>query len=185
MISWLIRFGNGMGDIDRGGGVSGKSREDEAGLYWVQWHVDHSQGIPESEYRTSSSDRSATVSLSPRYAEYMNRASDGSLSDRVFVSYHSNGANGTARGAIGLYNGNNDPDTATPNQLFLARTVAQEVTGLIEEDRDIALMILAAGDETEGPGPLVSSIAGHGAAFPIPVTVVPATLTDEDIADLV
>ncbi len=60
-----------------------------------------------------------------------------------------------------------------------------EISDLIEEDRDIALMILAAGDENDGPGPLVSSIAGSGAAFPIPVTVVPATLTDEDIEHLV
>lgn len=61
----------------------------------------------------------------------------------------------------------------------------QEITGLIEEDSDIALMILAAGDDKEGPGPLVSSVAGTSAAFPIPVTVVPCTLTDEDIEDLV
>lgn len=63
--------------------------------------------------------------------------------------------------------------------------VTQEIAGLIEEDRDIALLILAAGDDSDGPGPLVSSIAGGNAPFPIPVTVVPATLTHEDIADLV
>ncbi|PLU82015.1 universal stress protein UspA, partial [Sinorhizobium medicae] len=33
----------------------------------------------------------------------------------------------------------------------------------------------------EGPGPLVSSIAGKAAAFPIPVTVIPDLLTDEEI----
>lgn len=63
--------------------------------------------------------------------------------------------------------------------------VVQEITNLIEEDPDIALMILAAGDSNEGPGPLVSSVAGTGAVFPIPVTVVPSTLTDEDIEHLV
>ncbi len=127
IIADMIRFGNGMGDIDRGGGVSGFTREDEAGLYWVQWHVDRSQGIATSEYRTSSSDRTATVSLSPRYAEYMNREADGSLSDRVFISYHSNAGGGSARGILGLYNGNNSPGSATPNQFFLADTVAREV----------------------------------------------------------
>ena len=59
------------------------------------------------------------------------------------------------------------------------------IEGLIEEDHDIALMILAAGDANEGPGPLVSAIAGSGGAFSIPVTVVPTTLTDADIDDLV
>jgi len=127
VIADMIRFGNGMGDIDRGAGVSGRPREDEAGLYWVEWHVDRSQGIDVSQYRASSNDRSATVSLAPRYAEYMNRESDGSLQDRVFVSFHSNAATGNSRGVLGLYNGNNDPNAATPNQFFLAHTLAKEV----------------------------------------------------------
>jgi N-acetylmuramoyl-L-alanine amidase len=125
VIADMIRFGNGMGDIDRGNGVSTLPREDEAGLYWVEWHVDRSQGIPESEFRTTSIDRDAAISFSPRYAEYMNRETDGSLSDRVFISYHSNAAGG--RGVLGLYNGNNDPDTATPNQFLLANSLGTEV----------------------------------------------------------
>ncbi|GEO83639.1 MULTISPECIES: universal stress protein [Alphaproteobacteria] len=56
------------------------------------------------------------------------------------------------------------------------------INGLIEEDRDIAILVLAAGSSTkEGPGPLVSMIAGRGAAFPIPVTVLPDSLTNEEI----
>ncbi|MEM7576864.1 MAG: N-acetylmuramoyl-L-alanine amidase [Planctomycetota bacterium] len=127
VIADMIRFGNGVGDIDRGGGVSGQLREDEAGLYWVQWHVDRSQGIATSEYRTSSADSSATVSLSPRYAEYMNREADGSLSDRVFVSFHSNAGGGSARGVLALLNGNNRASAATPNQFLLANTLGREV----------------------------------------------------------
>ncbi|MEM9353055.1 MAG: fibronectin type III domain-containing protein [Planctomycetota bacterium] len=125
VIADMIRFGNGMGDIDRGAGISGLPREDEAGLYWVQWHVDRSQGVPTSEYRTSSSDSSATVSLAPRYSEYMNRSTDGSLSDRVLVSFHSNAGGGGARGTLGLHNTNQGGNT--PNQFFLADTLGQEV----------------------------------------------------------
>ena len=127
VIADMIRFGNGMGDIDRGGGVSGQSREDEAGLYWVQWHVDRSQGISSSEYRATSNDRDATVSLSPRYAEYMNRAADGALKDRVFVSFHSNAGGGSSRGVLALFNGNNNSNTRTPNQVLLANTLGREV----------------------------------------------------------
>jgi N-acetylmuramoyl-L-alanine amidase len=126
VIADMIRFGNGVGDIARAAGVSGRGREDEAGLYWVEWHVAHAQGIPPTEYRNlSQHDRDSTVSLSPRYAEYMNRQQDGALSDRVFVSYHSNAGGG--RGVLGLYNGNNTPSTATPNQFLLAKTLGQEV----------------------------------------------------------
>jgi nucleotide-binding universal stress UspA family protein len=61
---------------------------------------------------------------------------------------------------------------------------AEEIHSLIEEDQDIAILVLAAGNAKEGPGPLVASIAGKSAAFPIPVTVVPLNLTDEDIESL-
>jgi len=61
---------------------------------------------------------------------------------------------------------------------------AEEIHKLIEDDQDIAILVLAAGASKEGPGPLVASIAGKGAAFPIPVTVVPMSLSDEDIDSL-
>lgn len=60
----------------------------------------------------------------------------------------------------------------------------EEIHGLIEEDQDIAILVLGASNAKEGPGPLVSSIAGKGAAFPIPVTVVPHSLTDEELESL-
>ncbi len=130
VIADMIRFGNGMGDIDRGGGVSGLPREDESGLYWVMWEVNHSQGISSSEYRSTSVDRDAAVSFSPRYAEFMNREQEGSLSDRVWVSFHSNATGGgisNTRGVLGLYNGNNTPSSATPNQFLLASLLGHEV----------------------------------------------------------
>jgi nucleotide-binding universal stress UspA family protein len=60
-------------------------------------------------------------------------------------------------------------------------SAAEEIHALIEEDRDIAILVLATGSAKDGPGPLVASVAGRSAAFPIPVTVLPDTLTNEDI----
>ena len=57
----------------------------------------------------------------------------------------------------------------------------EEIHRLIDTDQDIAIMVLAAGAGKEGPGPLVQALAGRGPAFPIPVTVVPYDLSDEDI----
>ena len=51
---------------------------------------------------------------------------------------------------------------------------ADAVIRLIEEDEDIALLVLAAGTGAEGPGPLVSMLAtSAGAQFPVPVAIVP------------
>ncbi|MCB9992621.1 MAG: universal stress protein [Hyphomicrobiaceae bacterium] len=60
---------------------------------------------------------------------------------------------------------------------------AEEVEKLINEDQGIAILVLAAGTSSEGPGPLVSSFAlKTGGSLRIPVTIVPGSLTDQDIA---
>jgi nucleotide-binding universal stress UspA family protein len=51
---------------------------------------------------------------------------------------------------------------------------------LIKEDKDISILILAAGTAKEGPGPLVSMVVGPG-AYAIPVTIVPGGLSGEAI----
>jgi nucleotide-binding universal stress UspA family protein len=60
----------------------------------------------------------------------------------------------------------------------------EELHKAIEEDQDIAILVLAAGAGKEGPGPLVGAVAGKGAAFPNPVTVVPQNLSDDEIESL-
>ena len=60
---------------------------------------------------------------------------------------------------------------------------AEEVRALIEEDEDIAVLVLGASESTEGPGPLVSSIAATGSGgYPVPITIVPGNLSTEEIA---
>lgn len=71
-----------------------------------------------------------------------------------------------------------------PETMLVEGQTADEIRKLIEADREIAILVLAAGEATDGPGPLVSAVAGSGSAFPIPVTIVPATLTDEEIESL-
>jgi nucleotide-binding universal stress UspA family protein len=68
-----------------------------------------------------------------------------------------------------------------PEIVIREGSATEQINALVEEDRDIAILVLAAGSAKEGPGPLVSAVAGRGASFPIPVTVLPDTLTDEEI----
>ncbi|MGU3496487.1 universal stress protein [Xanthobacteraceae bacterium A53D] len=59
---------------------------------------------------------------------------------------------------------------------------AAVLQALIAEDRDIAILALAAGTHRDGPGPLVTALGGvQSAAFPIPITIVPGALSDEDL----
>ncbi|MCK8780331.1 universal stress protein [Rhizobium sp. NTR19] len=68
-----------------------------------------------------------------------------------------------------------------PEIVIREGNATEQINQLVEEDRDIAILVLAASSTKEGPGPLVSAVAGRGAAFPIPVTVLPDTLTGEEI----
>ena len=56
-----------------------------------------------------------------------------------------------------------------------------EILKLIEEDEDIAILVLAAGTSKEGPGPLVAGFALSAGDYPIPVAIVPGHLSDEEI----
>jgi len=122
VIADAIRFGNGMGDIDRGGGVSGHTREDEAALYWIM--ASAGVGTPSSVYAPNGDDATDNVGAPIRWAAYMNAEGQGSVTDRIYLSFHSNAGDGNSRGSLGLYN---DPDSATLHQQAWAELVGAEV----------------------------------------------------------
>jgi nucleotide-binding universal stress UspA family protein len=69
-----------------------------------------------------------------------------------------------------------------PERVIREGPKADEVLALIEQDDDIALLVLGAGSGSEGPGPLVTLLAGKGAAtFPVPIAIVPGQLGEADI----
>jgi nucleotide-binding universal stress UspA family protein len=56
------------------------------------------------------------------------------------------------------------------------------ILALLKEDPDISILVLGAGTGREGPGPLVSLVAQEATnAYPIPVTIVPGSLSDEAV----
>lgn len=61
--------------------------------------------------------------------------------------------------------------------------LVDEIQAAIEEDEDIAVLVLGAASGKNGPGPLVSSLASGNAAgqFPIPITIVPGDLELEEL----
>jgi nucleotide-binding universal stress UspA family protein len=68
-----------------------------------------------------------------------------------------------------------------PERVIREGDKADEMLKLIDEDEDIAILILAADTGNEGPGPLVASLAKSAGTFPVPVAVVPGHLSDEDL----
>jgi nucleotide-binding universal stress UspA family protein len=58
----------------------------------------------------------------------------------------------------------------------------ETIIALLKEDPAIAIIVLAAGVDKEGPGPLVTlATRDPSNAYPIPVTIVPGVLTEDQI----
>ncbi len=57
-----------------------------------------------------------------------------------------------------------------------------ELLALLDEEPSISILVLAAGTGAEGPGPLVTALVGKmSGRMRVPVTVVPGSLSDEQI----
>ena len=64
-------------------------------------------------------------------------------------------------------------------------TLRDELLKLIDEEQGISVLVLAAGTDKKGPGPLVTQLAGkQSGSLRIPVTIVPGNLSDEEIDSL-
>lgn len=91
-----------------------------------------------------------------------------------------------AEGILAKYeNEVNAVSTVRPDLVIMEGSRGQQILELIEEDEDIAILVLAAALGSEGPGPLIASLATKNNAFPIPVTIVPGDLSDEDMSAIV
>jgi nucleotide-binding universal stress UspA family protein len=72
----------------------------------------------------------------------------------------------------------------TPELSIREGETIEEILALIEEDQDIAVLVLGAASGKEGPGPIVTGLGKMIANFPIPITIVPGHLTDEELDSL-
>lgn len=60
-----------------------------------------------------------------------------------------------------------------------------ELMALIEEEPSISILVLAAGTGQEGPGPLVTALAGKmSGGMRVPITIVPGSLSEEQLRAL-
>jgi nucleotide-binding universal stress UspA family protein len=69
----------------------------------------------------------------------------------------------------------------TPERVIREGDPMDQILDVIDQDVDIALLILAANPGPEGPGPLIATVADAVGSFPIPVTIVSGDLSDSDI----
>ena len=54
-----------------------------------------------------------------------------------------------------------------------------EILAQVQDDPEIGVLVLGAGTDKQGPGPLVTQLSRNSGALPVPVTIVPGDLSKE------
>lgn len=55
----------------------------------------------------------------------------------------------------------------------------KEIMAQIKEDKDVGVLVLGAGDDTKGPGPLVTALSRQSGTLTVPLTIVPGDMSKE------
>jgi len=56
-----------------------------------------------------------------------------------------------------------------------------EIIAYIESDPEIGVLVLGAGNDRKGPGPLVTQMSKSAGSLPVPITIVPGDLSKEKL----
>ena len=72
-----------------------------------------------------------------------------------------------------------DKQGVDPELIIREGEAVTEILSVIEEDQSIGVLVLGAGNDKKGPGPLVTQLSRQSGSLPIPITVVPGDLSKE------
>lgn len=128
VIADAIRLGSGLGDVAGAGPgtPSGYPRDEEAARYWAESEAgNNAVGLPSSIWDCCAQDIDDNVGTAARWAREMNnQAYDNDRWRRVYLEFHSNAADGSARGTVALITQN-----ATAHQAEFAQILGEEIEG--------------------------------------------------------
>lgn len=72
-----------------------------------------------------------------------------------------------------------DRQNIDPELVIREGEAVTEILAQVKEDPEIGVLVLGAGTEKNGPGPLVTSMTKQAGFLPIPMTLVPGDLSKE------
>ena len=77
-----------------------------------------------------------------------------------------------------------DKQGVNPELLIREGDPVAEILNTVREDPQIAVLVLGAGTDKSGPGPLVAQMSKNSGALPIPITIVPGDMTKERLESI-
>lgn len=72
-----------------------------------------------------------------------------------------------------------DKQNIDPQLVIREGEPVTEIMAQIAEDAEIGVLVLGAGTDSKGPGPLVSQLSKASGSLPVPITIVPGDLSKE------
>jgi nucleotide-binding universal stress UspA family protein len=72
-----------------------------------------------------------------------------------------------------------------PELVIREGEVVNEILAQINDDAEVDILVLGAGTDRKGPGPLVSQLSKSSGTLDIPIVIVPGNLTKEQIEAIV
>jgi len=72
-----------------------------------------------------------------------------------------------------------DRQNVDPELVIREGEPVDEIIAYVQEDPEIGVLVLGAGTDKKGPGPLVSQLTRNSGSLPVPITIVPGDLSKE------
>ena len=72
-----------------------------------------------------------------------------------------------------------DRQNVHPTLVIREGDTVPEILAQIREDAEIGVLVLGAGSDRKGPGPLVTQLTREAGSLPVPITIVPGDISKE------
>ncbi|MEY5038257.1 MAG: hypothetical protein RL472_1363 [Pseudomonadota bacterium] len=77
-----------------------------------------------------------------------------------------------------------DKKGVNPELVIREGDPAAEILAQVREDPEIGVLVLGAGNDKSGPGPLVTQMSRNSGNLPIPITIVPGDMSKERLESI-
>jgi nucleotide-binding universal stress UspA family protein len=70
-----------------------------------------------------------------------------------------------------------DSNKIDPDLIIREGEPIKEILGYVTDNPEVGVLVLGAGTDNSGPGPLVSQLSKNSGSLPVPITIVPGNLS--------
>ena len=77
-----------------------------------------------------------------------------------------------------------DKQGVNPELVIREGDPVAEILAQVREDASVGILVLGAGSDNSGPGPLVTAMSRNAGSLPIPVTIVPGDMSKERLESI-